>query len=396
MEVFAKDREISIKSVIKDGTGYFLNNLGLLLVFYLPVFALVLWVYFSNIIANPFRLFKLLDIPYFTYIAMLACFLMLGYYCFAIAYFSLRVASRDSSFPALQQSPGMEPVTENITALALKRVPGLVILELIIMTAGIIGTFFFIIPGIIIVFTFIFTSYIYALNGGVFMSLQESRDLMKKNYGYLFSLLLLIFIVNIGLSIIFSFIKSPLDGVWYFLPDLLNNIIGLFAGFWLFALYKHALLSKSFVHAADRQGHRFSYKFMAWLCGLIGVIFIAGVVWVMSYVGPRFMSLAQLEVKSQGQRTILYYQGVPIAGAEATGFQKSKWYYFEKGKLKMEWESNMLIMNGESKTYYEDGRLYKLQNYRNNNLDGEETIYDEDGKVIEQHYYEKGKIVHTT
>ena len=366
------EKKVDIKLVLKEGTRYFINNILLLLLFGLPYIVIIPLFYMTNIIANPYRLF---DTPYLIGLIILGFAAMIVYYAYTKVYFILRLASRDGYF---------KPSDANIAADALKMLPGYIMVDLIAMVITVLGLIMFIVPGIIIGVALSFAGIIYVLNGGVVLSLQESSDLMKGNFWKIIQLFLAMILLNIAAGIVES-LFSFLPAVFNALPNLLTNFLNLIMFFWVFSLYKQILIAKSFNPEADRKPAGFFYKYMSIIAIIILAGAFAGIAGAAAFIAPKWMDMAQIQVKQEGKKSTMYIKGVPSNAVEETGFAASKWYVYDgKGKLKSEYAINMMTMDSESREYYASGKLKKTSITKKGKQQGEDVEYDEKGKEIKK------------
>ncbi len=376
------NKPVSVLDAVKEGTLYFFDNALLILVFLIPYCLIGALFFMSNIIANPYRFF---NVPYVFYMVSAAVIALLLYNCFTVSFFTLRVASRDKYF---------KPISGNFGALALKMTLGLLVVRMIAVVAAGVGLVLLVIPGIIIAVMFSFAGFAYVLNGGVVLSLQESRAILKGNFWKFIQLGLAIIALYIGLSIIKSVITAFLSGWLSFIPALAVNFLELAIYFWTFALYKQMMINKGFTHAQDRKTADFPYKFISAVSLILIAVFLAGIAWACAVIAPKFADYTKIEVKTEGPKSVMYIKGVPSTAVEETGFARSKWYvYYDSGKLKNETDINLMTMDYSTKEYYESGALKKTQEFRSGRQEGEEIIYDEKGGIKEKHEYKKGLLI---
>lgn len=67
--------------------------------------------------------------------------------------------------------------------------------------------------------------------------------------------------------------------------------------------------------------------------------------------------------------------------------------YYSSGKVKLEWNNNFGMLQGEAKKYDEFGNIEFTENFVNNKLHGDSCNYYPNGKLKQERYYYFGKLM---
>jgi len=281
---------------------------------------------------------------------------------------------------------------ENIALMAMKKIPGVILMSCIITAGMVVGLVLLIIPGIIIAFLWDFWLIIYLKKGGVLKSLEETVTMIKPYFFKFLGLCLLwLFVVYLPILII-SFIVSknnPLIG------QLIAQV-GLVSGFllkmWMFSLYNAIGKASGFKHSKDRKAGKSVTKIL-----VIIVILLTGLLFTFPITNLifRFADHASKGVtySVKGNIMNIYKHGIVRHTTLLYYDRIVEIKYYPDGEKLSETVKINGLPEGDSKEYYKSGKVRLKKTYVKGLQEGKEIEYTEDGKVLEAYEFKAGKAI---
>lgn len=367
---------------IGNGTVYFLKNVHLVLLAFIPMIALNL-VFMLGDQSKMAAGMAMGKFPPWFFIFIL--FNML-YTMWVFNFLAIHIASK----PYI-----LDLNIKNQALVALKRLPGTFLVGVMYGVSVMFCFLLLIIPAIIVGCLWSMAPFVYVFYGGIIKSFKEGREIIK---GRFWSIFLLLFI-----SVIIAFIL--LITAYYFTGfagyNIINqllyfaiSIIVSISYFWMLALYKGIKEEKDFKHDEDRKGKSGFYKTILVLTSIVFVAFASFYGYMFTVMIPNMALKTGMETKIEGNKTTTYIKGVPQTSIE----QKSRGvvtytYYYKNGSIKTEMSMKFFSITGQTKEYYENGKIKSVKTYDKGKLNGESLEYDENGQLSKKCEYKDNNIV---